>query len=457
MTYLGIYMPKKSSQRLRIVCCDYINPVSDVKSEFMRDGAIVLKPQPKGQFIIVDKGPVAKMFKKYGKQEVEVLDFSTSLVLPTFYDMHFHWVQDEVRLMPKDSLLDWLSKFTWPYEAKFKDKKFADQKAKIFARELVQVGTLGGACFSSLHPHATDAAFREFVGDFVVGNVLMDMNAPEYLTHTTKSALKDVEKLSKKYKERYAMTPRFAPVTSPELMKKAAAISKKNKSFIQSHLSETCDEIKYVLSIYHKLKGFEKTKNYTEIYQKTNILGPKTIMGHGIYLTDEEMNSLAKSKTAIAHCPTSNAPVKDLGLGSGLFDFARADKFKVRWALGSDIGGGPFLSMFDVMKSFVAQNKKNKKSKLKATYVQALYRATLAGAKILNHQKESGSLDKGKWANFLVVPSPVIKKNESAESVLKLLLENKSISRDLLDFLVEHTFYRGELYYSRKSEIEESI
>ncbi len=436
--------------RNRIICCDYINPISDKKSVLQRNGALVLSPEKGGdkneKFKIIDMGPVEKMFKKYGKVEVEVMDFSMNLVIPSFFDMHFHWVQDDVRLMPKDSLLEWLSKYTWPYEAKFADIKYAKTKAKKFALELVQTGTLGGACYSSLHEHSTDLALNEFVGDFIIGNVLMDMNSPEYLTHSTSEALQSVKNLSGKYKEKYALTPRFAPTTSPGLMKDSAKIAKKNKSFIQTHLSETKNEIEYVLSIYKNLKGFEKVKNYTEIYEKTDILSSKTIMGHGIYLSDAEMKILAKSKTAIAHCPTSNAPVKELGLGSGLFDFNRADKFKVRWALGSDIGGGPFLSMFDVMKSFVAQNKKKKNG---ATYERALYRATLAGAEILNLQKISGNFAKGKWANFLVLPAPKIKKNETTESVLKLLLESKEVKREQLDHLVLHTFYKGELYYSR--------
>ena len=223
-------------------------------------------------------------------------------------------------------------------------------------------------------------------------------------------------------------------------------MARKNKSFIQTHLSETKNEIDYVLSIYKKLKGFEKVKSYTEIYEKTDILSSKTIMGHGIYLSDSELKTLAKTKTAIAHCPTSNAPVKELGLGSGLFDFNKTEKFKIRWALGSDIGGGPFLSMFDVMKSFVQQNKKKKNG---ATYEKALYRATLAGAEILNLDKEAGNLNVGKWANFLVLPAPKIKKDETTESVLKLLLEDKKQQRTDLDFLVEHTFYKGELFYSK--------
>src|SRR5690606_28078951 len=107
-------------------------------------------------------------------------------------------------------------------------------------------------------------------------------------------------------------------------------------------------------------------------------------------------------KTSVIHCPTSNAPIKERGLGSGLFDFKKTEKAKVRWALGSDIGGGPILSMFDVIRSFVDQNAKKKISG--ATYVKALYRSTLAGAEILGLGEKAGNLNLGKEANFIVVP-----------------------------------------------------
>src|SRR5690606_22243764 len=98
--------------------------------------------------------------------------------------------------------------------------------------------------------------------------------------------------------------------------------------------------------------------SYTEIYQRTGMLGPRSLMGHGIHLAPEELKLLKKSKTVLVHCPTSNAPIKQQGLGSGLFDFRGVEKARIRWALGSDIGGGPFLSMLDVIQSFVDQNRR---------------------------------------------------------------------------------------------------
>ena len=142
-------------------------------------------------------------------------------------------------------------------------------------------------------------------------------------------------------------------------MKEGAQFALKHGCFIQTHLSETKQErLSMFLSLYRQIEGFNKVKSYSEIYNKCDLLGPRTIMGHGIYLSDEELKMLSKSKAAIAHCPTSNAPVRDRGLGSGLFDFEKAEKAKINWALGSDIGGGPFLSMFDVINSFVSKIKR---------------------------------------------------------------------------------------------------
>jgi len=428
-----------------VIFADLLTPMSDSKGRLIRDAALVIRPTTRG-WRIAHIGQREKYLRQTSKQQVlKTLDLSGLLLMPGFFDMHFHWVQDEVRLMPKGSLLSWLKNYTWPYEMKFKSKRFSKQRARTFASKLAQMGTLGGGCFGSIHGHTVDHALEEFKGDFIVGNVLMTMNSPKGLRQTKKGALALVEALSEKYKKSYALTPRFAPTTHPDVMGQAAKAIKKHKSYMQSHLSETQEEIEYVLGLYREIPGFENVKSYTEIYNKCGLLGPRSIMGHGIYLNDQEWRTLKKTGTSIAHCPTSNASVKRQGLGSGLFDFAKAEKYGVPWALGSDIGGGPFLSMFDVMNSFVELNRGNKK----ATYTKALYRASLAGAQILRLDSDSGSLEEGKWANFIAVPSPKMTENEDAESVLKSLLGPYAKKRNAYEKLVVQTYYKGEMIHSQ--------
>lgn len=436
----------------KIILCDFINPISDRKAELVRNGAIVLKRGPLKQeqkplYKVEDFGLEKTVLRKYiSKKSLEVVEMVGILAIPSFFDVHFHWVQDDVRLMPKDFLLEWLSKYTWPHEAKFKKVEFSKKKAKTFCQELLRVGTLGGACYGSIHDHTVDHALESFIGDFVVGNVLMTMNSPQFLIQSQENALKSVLGKAQKYGKEYAVTPRFAPTTHPEVMKKTASMARRYKCFIQSHLSENTGEIEYVLYLYKNIKKFMDVKSYTEIYDRCGVLGPKTIMGHGIYLNNKELSILKRTDTCIAHCPTSNAPVKDLGLGSGLFNFKKIERAGIRWALASDIGGGPFLSMFDVMRSFVKQNLK--KSISEATYTKALYRSTQAGAQVLGLGKTHGNFLKGKQANMIFLESPIKRKGETAETLLKKIVEQKLNKRDEYSDLVLRTIYQGHEVYS---------
>lgn len=424
-----------------------INPLNDKHCNVIRKGGLVLKRGKNAEYKVcfIGKEHDGRQYAQR-KRDVEVLDYQDSVIMPGFFDMHFHWVQDDVRLMPKDNLLKWLTKYTWPYENKFKSKTFSKMRARQFAKELLEVGTLGGAVYASIHPHSVTHALENFIGDYIVGNVLMTMNSPDYLTMSEKKSLDSVKELSSFYKNKYCLTPRFAPTTSPKVMKEGRKISKTHKSFVQTHLSETENEIAYVLSLYKEIKNFEDVKSYLEIYDRCGLLSSKTIMGHAIHLRQNEWKRMAETDSVIAHCPTSNAPHDELGLGSGLFDFKKADRMKVRWALATDIGGGPFLSMIDVMRSFVDQNRKAAVNG--ATWTRALYRSTLAGAEILGLGKKYGNLDEGKYANFIVLPLPK-KETSSKEAFLETLFHKTLSKRKNYSDLVQETWYKGHKVFNR--------
>lgn len=417
----------------QLILSNFIDPISDTECHFRKNTLLYIKDG-----VVVGTYDADKM-SDFDLSQVEFLDHSDQIVLPAFYDMHFHWVQDDVRMMPKENLLKWLEDYTWPYEQKFEDVNYSLERAKKFSKELISVGTLGGACYSSIHSHTVDHALDFFKGDFIVGNVLMTMNSPEYLLQSEKEAIESVELLSAKYKERYALTPRFAITTSPGVMSKTAKIAKENSSFIQTHLSETENEIDFVLSIYKEIEEFKDVPDYTEIYDRCSHLGAKTLMGHGIYLSDKELKSLAGSDTVIAHCPTSNGPIDEGGLGSGLFDFEKVEDYGIRWALGSDIGAGPYLSMFDVIRSFVDQNKK--KGQDKATYIKGLFRATRAGEKILHPESQDSYLTKGSVPRMIFLNTP-ISKDQDVENLLGRIVT--SCTREEYQKIVDKVWFERE-------------
>ena len=115
--------------------------------------------------------------KAYRYKDHEILDFTGKLIIPTFCDIHFHWVQNDVREMPKDNLLDWLKNHTWPTEANYQNEQYSQKKAIEFSKALIQAGTLSGAVYGSIHEHSVNHAHEYFPGDFIVGNVQMTMNS----------------------------------------------------------------------------------------------------------------------------------------------------------------------------------------------------------------------------------------------------------------------------------------
>ena len=428
----------------KIIIGNIVSPIDDYQSDYFRQGCMLIKKLGKNDAFRVEEIFRLNELKDKVKQykNCELLDFSGKLILPTFCDIHFHWVQDDVREMNKDNLLDWLKNHTWPAEAKFIDANYTEKKSKQFARSLAESGTMSGCVYGSIHGHSVNIARENFPGDFIIGNVLMTMNSPNDLTQTHEEALEIVSELSQKHGKRYAVTPRFAITTHPDVMKKSAAMGEINDSFIQTHLCETKEEVEFVMDIYSKLPGFEKVKSYTEVYEKCGLLGPKSIFGHGIHLTKEEHQMLKKSGSAIAHCPSSNAHVSMRGLGSGLFDLDLINKNRISWALASDIGAGPYLSMIDVMNSFISQHRTVGRKDV--SWCMALHRSTLAGEKICGEHKNRGNFEPGKEANFLVINCEKIGSNWDLERVLENSLHQSDTERHLVNEKIESVFWQGE-------------
>lgn len=421
-----------------------IRSMSDQVSEFYEDALILLETEGERAGRIVAIGDAQEVAEQC-EFDLASIPVEASLLMPAFFDPHFHWVQDDVREMPKSSLIEWLNQYTFPEESKYGDRDFAQKKAARFWERILSVGTIGGLCYSSIHEGALEEAFRYAPEDFYIGNVLMTMNCPDNIRQSIEDASRSVETCAARYGSRYVATPRFAPTTDPLVMKASARVAAQCACFQQTHLSETTKEIDWVLEMYREIPGFEDVRHYTDIYQRVGMLGSKTIFGHCIYLEDAEWLMLAESGSRIASCPTSNAPLNQLGLGSGLFDFRKAEHHDILWALASDIGGGPFLSMFDVMRSFVKQNAAA--GIIGATYSKALHRSTVKGAAMLNLGEVRGRLEVGYYFDAIRVELPAGDfRTGNAEPVIKAVVESIP-SRQATDDIVLETFIKGASRY----------
>ena len=320
----------------------------------------------------------------------------SSLISPGFFDTHLHAPQLEMIGSYGGDLLEWLNRYTFPTEAKFADPVHAKKIATAFFDELLRNGTLCALIFSTIHKQATDIFFEEaerrgFRG--IIGQAMMDRNAPDYLLADAKSAYEDGKALLKKWHghglQQYAITPRFAPTSTPELLEAAGALGREfPDAYIHTHISENQHEVAWVHELFPDAE-------YADVYDRYGLLGPRTILAHGVWLSEEELELIARRGSKIAHCPNSN-----LFLGSGLFPLHRVLKAGVGIGLGSDVGAGTTPSMFTAMADAYKVQQVQKAS---LTPFQLWYLATLGGARALSLDGETGSLEAGKSADFVLL------------------------------------------------------
>jgi len=420
----------------KVYRAEVIDPVSDFHLNHIQDGLIAIGSKGLIEWI----GPFEDASAELQNKAVPLEDSQGLLaILPAFCDLHFHWVQDLVSDMPKDHLLEWLDQFVFPEENRFSKQDYARTRSREFFTKLARCGTLSGAIYGSIHEHSVVEAMRELEGDFRVGNVVMTDNSPAFLMQSEENYQETCKKLFKEYGSRLAITPRFALSCGPSSLKWLGEFSQKNQLFVQTHLSETPHEIKETLKFHRSFKGFEDLQSYLEIYDRAGLVHDRTILGHCIHLEEDEIKLLRKRGAGIAHCPTSNAPIESRGLGSGLFNFRTMDEEGIRWALATDIGAGPYLSMLDVMKSFLEQNR----SKGTDPGVQrALFRSTVVGNAILGFSRK-GRMKPGNQADFIGFSS---QGSGDAVQFLEELLERERTEFNELPVTV---FSKGNLIYEK--------
>ena len=330
------------------------------------------------------------------------------LLVPGFIDSHVHLPQFRVRGRFQDALLPWLRESIWPEEARFSDRDYRVAVASEFRDGLIAAGTTGALVYGSPHDESAHAVLNDLAPLCIRGgDVLMDRNSPADLLRDTAEALNSAARHVTEYGDRYALTPRFAPTCTPELMAGLGQLAAGSRAWVQTHLAENVDEVAWVRELH------PEARSYLDVYDRAGLLGPRTVLGHCIHLDATDLSRMAETGTWVAHCPTSN-----VALGSGRMEIERMRAAGVSVALGTDVGAGPELSMLHVMAVFLAVQEAQG-----ARPVEALTLATRAGAQAMGEGSRRGSLAEGRVADVVALRVPGgLRRADSPDSVLLRVL-----------------------------------
>ncbi len=320
-------------------------------------------------------------------------------LIPGFIQTHIHLCQTLFRGLADDlQLLDWLQYRIFPYENAH-NKQSLLASVRIGLDELTKSGTTTILDMGTLRHQ--EVIFEELSNTGVrafAGKCMIDENDlyPEFKS-TTKDELKETYKLAKQFHNssdgmiKYGFAPRFVLSCSKGLLIQTKEMMEDFPgSIYHTHSSENKNEVTEV----KRRTG----KENIEYFDSIGVLGKNTVLAHCIHLNKKEINSLKKSSTRVCHCPSSN-----LKLGSGIANIPLLLKNKISVSLGAD--GAPCnnnLSAFTEMRlASLIQKPIHGATSMDAKTV--FYLATIEGAKALNIENETGSIEEGKKADLVLL------------------------------------------------------
>ena len=351
------------------------------------DGAIVVKGDT-----IVAVGPRSELEAKYVASQT--VDARGKLLLPGFINGHTHVPMTLFRGLHDDvTLNDWLYKYIFPAEAKNVNEEFVRWGTRLAAAEQIRGGV---TTFADMY-YFEDAVAEETKSAGmrgVLGETFIDFPAPDNKSEA--EMLGYTEKFLKKWQGdpliHAAVAPHSIYTCSQKTLQDAAALARKYHAPILIHTAE----MKKEWDDSEKQNGMSPV----QYLDKIGVLGPDVVSAHCIYVDEADQKTLAQRQVGCVHNPSSN-----MMLASGVAPVSAMRTAGVAVGLGTDgpAGSNNDLDLMEEMDLAAKLAKITKMDPLALNAKAVVEMATIEGARALHMEKEIGSLEAGKKADFIII------------------------------------------------------
>jgi 5-methylthioadenosine/S-adenosylhomocysteine deaminase len=323
----------------------------------------------------------------------DTVDAAGQVVLPGLINTHTHAPMVLFRGLADDlALMEWLTKYIFPAEAKTVSPEFVRAGTRLAALEMIQSGTTTYTDMyyfeEEIAKETKTAGLRGVLGQTVIQFPVADAKTPA-------DALARAETFIKMFKGDPLITPAVAPhaiytLDGPTLMA-ARALSMRYGVPTLIHLAETRDEVKVAQEQYKA-----SPVGYLD---RLGFLGPGVVAAHGIWVSEPEIAVLRQRGVGMSHNPESN-----MKLASGTAPVPGYLAAGVAIGLGTDgAASNNDLDMFDAMRTASLLHKLQTGDPRAVGARTALEMATIGGARALGMGDRLGSLEPGKRADVIVV------------------------------------------------------
>jgi len=361
----------------------------------IRNGNIVSQNKKREIFyktdLLIERGKIKKIEKNIRGKFNKIINADSKIILPGLINTHTHLAMTLLRGYADDlSLEDWWFKKIYPIEKKFK-RETIYLGSLLGILEMIKSGTTFFVDFYYFEDEVAKAV-KEAGLRANLGIGILDFKT--FAFKNTQEIFNQAEKLIKENKNElieFSLAPHMFQTTSIKTYEKAKELTRKYNLILQTHCTETEQEVKYCLKKYQKRP--------LEILAQKKILDEKTILAHCCHLNKKEIKILAKNKVKVSHCPISN-----LKLISGIMPLKEMLKKKITIGLGTDSPcSNNSLDLFSEMKICALIHKIASQDPKIASAQEVLDLATIKAAEAVDKEKEIGSLEVGKKADLITL------------------------------------------------------
>lgn len=352
----------------------------------IRDGAVAVDGS-----IIVDIGTFADISKKYTSKKI--FNGKHRVVFPGLVNTHTHAAMVYFRGLADDlPLMDWLQNYIWPAEGKWMNEDFVGDAVELACLEMLKAGV---TTYADMYFFENIAGKKlEKIGmRGVLGAGIIDFPFTGY-AQSAEDYFINAENHINNWKDSELVFPCIAPhatyTCNSDNYKRSNTIAEKYDVPLHTHLAETQFEVAECQRRY--------SKTPVEYLESIGLLSERLSAAHCVWVTDNEIDLLAKRRVGVSHCVESN-----LKLASGFAPVAKMLRAGVKVALGTD--GAASNNDLSILGEMSTAAKVQKAADMDPTVIDsktALLMATRNGAEILGIGEKTGSLKPGKKADLVM-------------------------------------------------------
>jgi 5-methylthioadenosine/S-adenosylhomocysteine deaminase len=339
-----------------------------------------------------------------------VVDLGRSIVMPGFVNCHSHLEYTLFRGILDDAQFgDWIL-------------QLVDVKASLTPDEYVLSARLGAA--ESVASGITTIADTSYGGASVSAAAEVGLRGRLYLevfgiddaridetVADTEQRLDEARELAPPAFD-VGLMPHAPYTVSSRLFQTLAALGRDRGISVASHVAESREELTYIRSgsgkfahDFREKLGWERmlVQPYgvspVKYLQQWGVFDGEFLAVHCTQATSEDVHILSAKDAAVVHCPKSNAK-----LGCGIAPLPDLLRLGVRVGLGTDSpAASNIMDMFDEMRIMLLLHRATERDASVLDAETCVRIATLGGAEALGMAAEVGSLEPGKYADFIAV------------------------------------------------------